>query len=121
MTHLALLISIAIAATAVVFMLTRVMHKLNLRAQFAILLGLGISIGFIFFVMVQMASFPMWLGITLVTVVLIASLFGTRIFMRSLAQEEREEVERVRNEESGTLFDSGLSDVNPSPRSGNSR
>jgi hypothetical protein len=117
----ALLIFIAIAATAGVFALTQIMHKLKLRAQFAILLGLGISIGFIFFVMVQMSTFPMWLGISLVTVVLIASLFGTRIFMRSLAQEEREEEERVRVEKSGVLFDSGLSDVNASPRSGSSR
>lgn len=117
----ALLIFIAIAATAGIFVLTQIMHKLNLRAQFGILLGLGISIGFIFFVMVQMSTFPMWLGISLVTVVLIASLFGTRIFMRSLAQEEREEEERVRAEESGNLFDGGFSDVNSSPRGGSPR
>lgn len=85
-----LMILIALGATAGVFLLTRAMHKLPLRAQFGVLLGLGVSIGFIFLMMVQMASFPMWLGISLVTVVFVASLFGSRIFLRSLAQEERE-------------------------------
>ncbi|MGA8143357.1 MAG: hypothetical protein WB987_05655 [Candidatus Acidiferrales bacterium] len=116
-----LLILIAIAATAGVFLLTRIMHKLQLRAQFMILLGLGLSIGFIFLVMVQMASFPMWLGISLVMVVFIASLFGTRIFLRSLAQEEREEEDRVRREDSDKLFDAGVPSMNPSPRGGNQR
>lgn len=91
-----LLIVIAIAATAGVFVLTRLMHKLPLRAQFGILLGLGVAIGFVFLMMVQMPSFPMWLGISLVAVVFIASLFGTRIFLRSLAQEEREEEDRAK-------------------------
>jgi hypothetical protein len=52
-------------------------------------------------------------------VVFIASLFGTRIFLRSLAQEEREEEDRVRREANSNLFDGGYSDLNPSPRSGN--
>ena len=112
---------IAIAATGGVFLLTRIMEKLTLRAQFMILLGLGLSIGFIFLVMVQMPAFPVWLGISLVTVVFIASLFGTRIFLRSLAQEEREEEDRVRREALDKLFDDGLSDMSPSPRSGTHR
>jgi hypothetical protein len=53
--------------------------------------------------------------------VFIASLFGTRIFLRSLAQEEREEEARVRRESNGNLFDGGYSDLNPSARSGNPR
>jgi len=116
-----LMILIALGATAGVFLLTRAMHKLPLRAQFGVLLGLGVAIGFIFLMMVQMASFPMWLGISLVTVVFIASLFGTRIFLRSLMQEEREEEDRVRREANGNLFDGGYSDLNPSARSGNPR
>ena len=116
-----LMILIALGATAGVFLLTRVMHKLPLRAQFGVLLGLGVAIGFIFLMMVQMASFPMWLGISLVTVVFIASLFGTRIFLRSLMQEEREEEDRVRREANSNLFDGGYSDLNPSARSGNPR
>jgi len=117
----ALLILIALGATVGIFLLTRVMFKLPLRAQFGILLGLGVAIGFLFLMMVQMAWFPMWLGISLVTVVFIASLFGTRIFLRSLAQEEREEEDRVRREANSNLFDGGYSDLNPSPRSGNQR
>jgi hypothetical protein len=109
------MILIALGATAGVFLLTRAMHKLSLRA------GLGVAVGFIFFMMVQMASFPMWLGISQVTVVFIASLFGTRIFLRSLMQEEREEEDRVRRESNSNLFDGGYSDLNPSARSGNPR
>jgi len=115
------MILIALGATVGIFLLTRVMFKLPLRAQFGVLLGLGIAIGFIFLMMVQMAWFPMWLGISLVTVVFIASLFGTRIFVRSLAQEEREEEDRVRREANSNLFDGGYSDLNPTPRSGNQR
>jgi hypothetical protein len=115
------LILIAIGATAGVFLLTRIMHGLTLRAQFGVLLGLGVAIGFLFLMMVQMAWFPMWLGVSLVTVVFIASLFGTRIFLRSLAQEEREEEDRVRREANSNLFEGGYSDLNPSPRSGNQR
>jgi hypothetical protein len=115
------MILIALGATVGIFLLTRVMFKLPLRAQFGVLLGLGIAIGFIFLMMVQMAWFPMWLGISLVTVVFIASLFGTRIFVLSLAQEEREEEDRVRREANSNLFDGGYSDLNPTPRSGNQR
>ena len=115
------MILIALGATVGIFLLTRVMFKLPLRAQFGVLLGLGVAIGFFFLMMVQMAWFPMWLGISLVTVVFIASLFGTRIFVRSLAQEEREEEDRVRREANSNLFDGGYSDLNPTPRSGNQR
>jgi hypothetical protein len=119
MFQVGMLVVIAIVVTAGVFMLTRIMRGLSLRAQFGVLLGLGVTIGFIFLIMVQMAWFPMWLGISLVTVVFIASLFGTRILLRSLAQEEREEEDRVRREANSNLFDGGYSDLNPSPRSGN--
>jgi hypothetical protein len=112
-----LLILIALSAVAGIFLLTRIMHKLPLRAQFGILLGLGVAIGFIFLMMVQMAAFPNWLGISLVTVVFVASLFGTRIFLRSLGQEEKDEEDRVRREANGNLFDGGYSDLNPSARS----
>ena len=53
-----LLIGISIAALLGVFFLVRSMHRLGLRAQFMVLLGLGVTIGFIFLVMVQMRSFP---------------------------------------------------------------
>ncbi len=49
-----------------------------------VLLGLGVSISFILLVMVQAPHFPEWLGVGLVVFVFIASLFGTRTFLRSL-------------------------------------
>jgi hypothetical protein len=121
MFQIGMLALIALGAAMGVFLLTRMMHGLSLRAQFGVLLGLGVAIGFIFLMMVQMASFPMWLGISLVTVVFVASLFGTRIFLRSLMQEEREEEDRVCREANGNLFDGGYSDLNPPARSGNPR
>ena len=84
-----LLIGISIAALLGVFLLVRSMHRLRLRVQFMVLLGLGVSIGFIFMVIVQLPSFPEWFGVSLVLVVFIASLFGTRIFLRSLSQEDK--------------------------------
>lgn len=116
-----LLILMALGATLGVFLLTRIMHALSLRAQFGILLGLGVMIGFVFLMMVQMASFPMWLGILLVSVVFVASLFGTRIFLRSLLQEEREEKDRILRESNSSLFDGGYSDLNPPPQGSNQR
>jgi Ca2+/Na+ antiporter len=92
-----LLIPIAVAAGMV--LLIRAMRKLALRPQFMVLLVLGVSIGFIFFVMVQMAQFPQWLGVTLMAIVFIASLFGTRIFLRSVAQDEEDEDEKIRAED----------------------
>jgi hypothetical protein len=93
-----LLIGISIAALLGVFLLVRSMHRLSLRAQFVVLAGLGVTIGFIFLVMVQMRSFPMWFGVSLVVVVFIFSLFGTRIFLRSLALEDKKAEDEARAE-----------------------
>jgi hypothetical protein len=105
-----LLIGISIAALLGVFLLVRGMHKLSLRAQFMVLLGLGVTIGFVFLVMVQMRSFPEWFGVSLVLVVFIASLFGTRIFLRSLAQEDKKTEDEARDEYRRGLDSSGLVD-----------
>jgi hypothetical protein len=105
-----LLIGISIAALLGVFLLVRSMHRLSLRAQFMVLLGLGVTIGFIFLVMVQMPSFPMWFGVSLVVVVFIASLFGTRIFLRSLSQEDKKTEDEAREEYARGSNDSGLAD-----------
>ena len=93
-----LLIGIAIAALLGIFLLVRSMHRLSLRKQFMVLAVLGVTIGFIFLVMVQMASFPMWFGVSLVVVVFLFSLFGTRIFLRSLAQEDKKTEDEARAE-----------------------
>jgi hypothetical protein len=73
------------AATAGIILLTWSMRRLSLRAQFVVLLALGILIGFIFMTIVQVPGFPPWVGISLIVVVFIAGLFGVRIFLRSLA------------------------------------
>jgi FtsH-binding integral membrane protein len=91
-----LLISISIASLLCVFLLVRSMHKLNLRVQFMVLLGMGVTIGFIFLVMVQMPSFPMWFGASLIVLVFTASLFGTRIFLCSMSQEDQKTEDEAR-------------------------
>ena len=45
---------------------------------------------------VQAPHFPDWFGVGLVVLVFIASLFGTRTFLRSLAEDERQEEEAAR-------------------------
>jgi hypothetical protein len=91
------LLSVIIVLTlAGVFLLVRSMHKLSLRIQFIVLLSLGVSIGFIFLVMVQMRHFPQWFGVSLIVTVFIASLFGTRIFLRSMTQEDKKTEEDAR-------------------------
>ena len=87
------LIGISLAALAAVFLLVRGMHRLGLRAQFMVLLGMGVTISFILLVMVQSPNFPVRVGVALMVIVFIASLFGTRTFLRSLAQDERKEEE----------------------------
>lgn len=82
-----LLIAILVAAAIAVSALTWGMRRLALRAQFLVLLGLGISIGFLFLILVQFPDFPHWLGISLIVVVFVASQFGLRIFLQGLKKE----------------------------------
>jgi L-lactate permease len=107
------LIAIALTALAIVFLLVRSMRSLRLRAQFMVLLGLGVTISFILLVMVQTPHFPEWFGVGLVVLVFIASLFGTRTFLRSLAEDERQEEEAARQEFSA--FGSESEFKNPPP------
>ena len=62
------LIAIALAGLVAVFLLVRSMHRLQLRAQFMVLLGLGVAISFILLVMVQAPHFPEWFGVSLMVV-----------------------------------------------------
>ncbi len=105
-----LLIGISIATLLGVLLLVRVMRKLRLRVQFMVLLGMGVTIGFIFLVMVQMRSFPEWFGVSLMAVVFVASLFGTRIFLRSLSQEDKKTEDEAREELRRSSEESGLAD-----------
>jgi membrane protein implicated in regulation of membrane protease activity len=108
-----LLLLIPIAVAPGMILLIRAMRKLALRPQFMVLLVLGVSIGFIFLIMVQMPEFPQWLGVTLVVIVFIASLFGTRIFLRSLAQDEKEENDKIRAEDARNALDPKFPNMKP--------
>jgi hypothetical protein len=79
---------ILVAATAGIVLLTWSMRRLSPRAQFIVLLALGVLIGFIFMTIVQVPGFPPWVGISLIVVVFIAGLFGVRIFLRSLSLDQ---------------------------------
>jgi membrane protein implicated in regulation of membrane protease activity len=111
-----LLLLIPCAAAVGVFLLIRGMHRLSLRVQFLVLLGLGVSIGFIFLVMVQMPEFPTWLGVSLIAVVFVASLFGTRIFLRSMSQEDKKAEEDARGQDGGGFPPAGLRSMKPGSR-----
>lgn len=82
-----LLILTLIVAIIGVSALTWSMRRFGLRAQFLVLLGLGLSIGFLFLILVQLPDFPRWLGISLIVIVFVASQFGVQIFLRSLKKE----------------------------------
>jgi hypothetical protein len=82
-----LLVLILIVSTIAVSALTWSMRRWKLRAQFMVLLGLGVLIGFLFLTLVQIPNFPHWLGISLIMIVFVASQFGLRIFLRSLRKE----------------------------------
>jgi len=81
----------AIAFTGAVAIAVWRMSKLKPRVQFLVLLALGVSIGFLLMIVVQLPQFPHWLAALMVLVVFIASPFATRIFLRSLKQEERDQ------------------------------
>jgi uncharacterized membrane protein SpoIIM required for sporulation len=106
-----LLIPVAVAVGMI--LLIRAMRKLALRPQFMVLLVLGVSIGFIFLVMVQMPEFPQWLGVTLLVMVFIASFFGVRIFLRSVAQEEKDEDAKIRAEDARNALDQKFPNMKP--------
>ena len=80
-----ILLLILAAATVGIVLLVWTMRQLSLRAQFLLLLAMGVLIGFIFLTIVQVPGFPLWVGVSLIVVVFIASLFGVRILLRSLA------------------------------------
>ncbi|HXZ12780.1 MAG TPA: hypothetical protein VEG64_10330 [Candidatus Sulfotelmatobacter sp.] len=82
-----LLVLILFVSTIAVSALTWSMRRWSLRAQFLVLLGLGVFIGFLFLTLVQFPDFPHWLGISLIVIVFVASQFGLRIFLRSLKKE----------------------------------
>jgi hypothetical protein len=113
MISYALLIGITIAALLCVYLLVRSMHKLGLRTQFMVLLGMGVSIGFLLLVMVQMPRFSHWFGVSLIVVVFIAGQFGTRIFLRSMALEDKKTEDEARAELPPGPANPGFSNSHP--------
>lgn len=81
------LLLIPLAVAVGVGVLALCMRRMKPRAQFLVLLAFGVVIGFTFFAMVQFPQFPLWLGVSLMVVVLTASPFATRTFLSSLTQE----------------------------------
>ncbi len=84
-------IAVATVGALGVFLLTRMMRRLRARAQFMVLCGLGLSIGFFFLAVVELPSFSVSLGVLLMMIVFVASLFAVPTFLRSLEQEDNDE------------------------------
>jgi membrane protein implicated in regulation of membrane protease activity len=57
---------------------------------------MGVTIGFVLLMIVQLPDYRTWLGILLVLVVLGASPIAVRTFLRSLAEEENERPDELR-------------------------
>ena len=66
------------------------MRRLSMRAQLLVLVALGVSVGVLLMVVVQLPDFPRWLAAAMIAAVLIASPFATRIFVQSLKQDEED-------------------------------
>jgi ABC-type Fe3+ transport system permease subunit len=91
------LIMIPLAVFVGVVVLMQSMHRMRPRTQFMVLLVLGVVIGFTFLAMVQLPQFPPWLGVSLMVVVIMASPFAIRTFVRSLMQEDEQTNEKQPN------------------------
>ena len=89
-SHVLPLALILLVVTGGLMFFIRSMRRFSLRVQFIALLALGVLIGFLFMTIVQVPGFSVWLGISLIAVVFIASLFGVRIFLHSLAEGKTE-------------------------------
>ncbi|MEO6829954.1 MAG: hypothetical protein ABI164_09085 [Acidobacteriaceae bacterium] len=83
-----ILILLALGAGGVV--LTKSMRRMKPRGQFLVLLMLGVISGFTLLATMQLPRFPLWLGISLMVVVVTASPFAIWIFVRSLIQEDEQ-------------------------------
>ncbi len=88
-TRTAILSAVAFAGAAALVVWR--MRRLNLRAQFLVLLAFAVSIGFVFMTVLQVPDFPRWLAASMVLVVFIAAPFATRTFLRSLKEDEQQQ------------------------------
>ncbi|MFY9527757.1 MAG: hypothetical protein WBC04_04660 [Candidatus Acidiferrales bacterium] len=94
----ALIFLIPAAAAAGIVLLVWCTRRLSLRAQFLALAALGVSIGFVLLMVVQLPEYRSWLATLLVLVVFGASPFAIRIFLRMLTEEENEQADEPRKQ-----------------------
>jgi FtsH-binding integral membrane protein len=78
-----------LAFAGVVAIVVWQVRRLSLRGQFLALVALGVSIGFLVMIVVQLPNFPHWLAAGMIVVVFVAAPFATQTLMRSLKQEEQ--------------------------------
>jgi FtsH-binding integral membrane protein len=93
------LLLLPVAAAGILF-LVWCMRKLSLKAQFLVLLAMGVSISFVLLMIVQLPEYRSWLAILLVLIVFVASPIAVRIFLRSLTQEDNEQTDEARKHKS---------------------
>ncbi len=94
------LLLLPLAAAAGILFLVWCVRRLSLRAQFLVLLAMGVSISFVLLMIVQMPEYRWWLATLLVLIVFGAFPIAIRIFLRSLTQEENELADEVHKHES---------------------
>jgi hypothetical protein len=87
-------------AAVVILFLVWCMRRLSLKAQFLVLLAMGVTLAFLLLMIVQLPEYRSWLATFLVLMVFIASPFAIRICLRSLTQEENEQADEIRKHES---------------------
>jgi Tfp pilus assembly protein PilN len=80
-----------IAAAAGIGFLVWCTRRLSLRAQFLVLLIMGVSISFVLLMIVQLPQYRPWLATLLVLIVFMASPIAVRIFLRGLTEEENQQ------------------------------
>ena len=67
-------------------------RRLSLAAQFLLLLGMGVCIGFVFLTIVQLPEYRWRTATLLVLMIFIASPIAVRLFLRVLTKEEDEQL-----------------------------
>jgi hypothetical protein len=89
-----------IAAVAGILFLICCTRRLGLRAQFLVLLVMGVSISFLLLMIVQLPAYRPWLETLLVIIVFTASPIAVRIFLRGLTEEEDKQAGEIHKPES---------------------
>ncbi|MGC1685102.1 MAG: hypothetical protein WA734_05735 [Candidatus Acidiferrales bacterium] len=85
----------AVGVAATILTVLWFMRRLSPRGQFLALVIVSVSIGVLLMTIVQVPRFPGWLAASLVTVVFISMPFAVRRLMRSLSQEDEEEMTKT--------------------------